>query len=129
LANLVGRIQELAWSAVEKLLPPPGQAPDPVAVDMLSGKATKTPPDLLGTPADTVSNSITAQAATLDLPQLSHSPAELSRSQGADDLAALVGEGLSTAGFFASGAHTDYHALVDDTATCDIGRWRWQSWQ
>ena len=32
LANLVGRIQELAWSAVEKLLPPPGQAPDPVAV-------------------------------------------------------------------------------------------------
>ena len=67
LANLVGQVQEIAWAAVEKLLPPPGQLPDPlgagaamtglvpvglelasVAVNMLSGKATKTDPTLLG---------------------------------------------------------------------------------
>lgn len=67
LATLVGQIQDIAWTAIEKLLPPPGQAPDPlgaaatmtglvpvgldlasVAVNMLSGKASKTPPELLG---------------------------------------------------------------------------------
>lgn len=30
LANLVGQVQETAWAAVEKLVPPPGQLPDPL---------------------------------------------------------------------------------------------------
>lgn len=30
LANIVGQIQEVAWAAVEKLVPPPGQLPDPL---------------------------------------------------------------------------------------------------
>ncbi len=64
-----------------------------VAVDMLSGKATKTPPELLGKQANAVSTSITTQAANLDLPQLSDSVVMLSQSQGAQDLAALVSEG------------------------------------
>ncbi|MDV8070851.1 cutinase family protein [Rhodococcus sp. IEGM 1366] len=135
LANIVGQIQEIAWAAVEKLLPPPGQLPDPlgaaaamtglvpvgldlasVAMNMLSGKATKTPPALLGKPTNTISTSITTAAENLDLPQLSDSLVKLSQSQGAEDLASLVGEGLRAADFFASGAHTNYNALAVDNA-------------
>ena len=77
LATLIGQIQEIAWTAVEKLLPPPGQAPDPlgagaamagllpvgldlasVAVTMLSGKASKTPPELLGKTSNAAATSI-----------------------------------------------------------------------
>ena len=83
LANLVGQVQETAWAAVEKLLPPPGQLPDPlgagaamtrllpvgvelasVAVNMLSGKATKTDPTLLGKQSSTAT-SITTRAQNL----------------------------------------------------------------
>ncbi|RZL21831.1 MAG: cutinase family protein [Rhodococcus sp. (in: high G+C Gram-positive bacteria)] len=135
LANIVGQIQEIAWAAVEKLLPPPGQLPDPlgaaaamtglvpvgldlasVAMNMLSGKATKTPPALLGKQANAVSTSITTAAENLDLPQLSNSLIKLSQSQGAEDLKSLVGEGLRAADFFTSGAHTNYNALVVDNA-------------
>lgn len=142
LANIVGQIQEIAWSALEKLFPPPGVAPDPlgagaamtgllpvgldlasVAVDMLSGKATKTAPELLGKQTNTISTSITTQAASLDLPQLSDSLITLSQSQGADDLASLVSEGLNAASFFTSGAHTNYNALVVDNAGRDAIQW------
>jgi hypothetical protein len=135
LANIVGQIQEIAWAAVEKLLPPPGQLPDPlgaaaamtglvpvgldlasVAMNMLSGKATKTPPALLGKPTNTISTSITTAAENLDLPQLSNSLVKLSQSQGAEDLVSLVGEGLRAADFFASGAHINYNTLVVDNA-------------
>jgi len=142
LANIVGQIQEIAWAALEKLFPPPGIAPDPVgagaamsgllpvgldlasvAVDMLSGKATKTPPELLGKQANAVSTSITTQAANLDLPQLSDSLVTLSQSQGAQDLAVLVSEGLSAASFFTSGAHTNYNTLVVDNAGRNAIQW------
>ncbi|WP_415394429.1 cutinase family protein (plasmid) [Rhodococcus globerulus] len=135
LANIVGQIQEIAWAAVEKLLPPPGQLPDPlgaaaamtglvpvgldlasVAMNMLSGEATKTPPALLGKQTNAVSTNITTQAENLDLPQLSNSLVTLSQSQGAEDLVSLVGEGLRAADFFTSGAHTNYTALVVDNA-------------
>lgn len=94
-----------------------------VAVDMLSGKATKTPPELLGKQANAVSTSITTQAANLDLPQLSDSLVTLSQSQGAQDLAALVSEGLSAASFFTSGAHTNYNTLVVDNAGRNAIQW------
>ena len=135
LANIVGQIQEIAWAAVEKLLPPPGQLPDPlgaaaamtglvpvgldlasVAMNMFSGKATKTSPALLGKQTNAVSTNITTQAENLDLPQLSDSLVKLSQSPGADDLKSLVDEGLRAADFFTSGAHTNYNALVVDNA-------------
>ncbi|WP_430336038.1 cutinase family protein [Rhodococcus sp. ACT016] len=142
LANIVGEIQEIAWAAVEKLVPPPGQLPDPlgaaaetgrlipvgadlasVAVTMLSGKATKTSPELLGKQTNSVSTSITAQAETLDLPKLSNSLTKLSQSLGAKDLTTLVGEGLSAATFFTSGVHTNYNALVVDNAGRNAIHW------
>jgi hypothetical protein len=87
-----------------------------VAMNMLSGKATKTPPALMGKQTNAVSTSITTAAENLDLPQLSDSLVKLSQSQEAEDLASLVGEGLRAADFFASGAHTNYNALVVDNA-------------
>src|SRR5690606_20743720 len=132
---IVGQIQEIAWSAVEKVLPPPGVAPDPVgaaaamtgllpvgldlasvATDMLSGNPAKTAPALLGRTAHAASPTITNQEANLDLWQLSNSLVELSQSPGADDLASLISEGLSAASFFTSNAHTNYNTLVVDNA-------------
>ncbi|MFX1760627.1 cutinase family protein [Rhodococcus sp. As11] len=142
LATIVGQIQEIAWSAVEKVLPPPGIAPDPVgaaatmtgllpvgldlasvATDMLSGKPTKTAPELLGRTTHAASPTITNQDANLDLWQLSDPLVELSQSQGADDLASLVSEGLSAASFLASNAHTNYNTLVVDNAGRSAIRW------
>ncbi|MFC9841319.1 cutinase family protein [Rhodococcus sp. NPDC127530] len=141
LATLVGRIQDIAWTAVEKLLPPPGQAPDPlaagaamaglvpvgldlasVAVNMLSGKASKTPPELLGKTSYAATNPST-QTPNLDLPALTGSLTTMAQSQGAEDLTALVGEGLEAASFFTSGAHTNYRALVVDNAGRDAITW------
>nr|GLK40752.1 hypothetical protein GCM10017611_76270 [Rhodococcus wratislaviensis] len=141
LATLIGQIQEIAWTAVEKLLPPPGQAPDPlgagaamagllpvgldlasVAVNMLSGKATKTPPELLGT-ATNAATGISAQAQNVDLPALTGSLTTMAQSQGAEDLTALLGEGLQAASFFTSGAHTNYNTLVVDNAGRNAITW------
>ncbi|MDH6288201.1 cutinase family protein [Rhodococcus opacus] len=141
LATLIGQIQEIAWTAVEKLLPPPGQAPDPlgagaamagllpvgldlasVAVNMLSGKATKTPPELLGTTTN-AATSISTQTEDVDLPALTGSLTTMAQSQGAEDLTALVGEGLKAASFFTSGAHTNYNALVVDNAGRNAITW------
>jgi len=141
LATLIGQIQEIAWTAVEKLLPPPGQAPDPlgagaamagllpvgldlasVAVNMLSGKATKTPPELLGKQSS-AATSISAQTENVDLPALTGSLTTMAQSQGAEDLTALVGEGLKAASFFTSGAHTNYNALVVDNAGRNAITW------
>lgn len=140
LANLVGQVQEIAWAAVEKLLPRPGQLPDAlgasaamtslvpvglelasVAVNMLSGKATKTDPTLLGKQASTAAT--TTQAQDLDLPALAGSLTTMASSQGVNDLASLVGEGLDAASFFASGAHQNYNSLVVDNAGRNAIQW------
>ncbi|QSE86114.1 cutinase family protein [Rhodococcus koreensis] len=141
LATLIGQIQEIAWTAVEKLLPPPGQAPDPlgagaamagllpvgldlasVAVNMLSGKATKTPPELLGKQSNAATG-ISTQTENVDLPALTGSLTTMAQSQGAEDLTALVGEGLKAASFFTSGAHTNYNTLVVDNAGRNAITW------
>ncbi|RYE38864.1 MAG: cutinase family protein [Hyphomicrobiales bacterium] len=141
LATLIGQIQEIAWTAVEKLLPPPGQAPDPVgagaamagllpvgldlasvAVNMLSGKATKTPPELLGTTTN-AATSISTQTENVDLPALTGSLTTMAQSRGAEDLTALVAEGLKAASFFTSGAHTNYNTLVVDNAGRNAITW------
>ncbi|MBC2592497.1 cutinase family protein [Rhodococcus aetherivorans] len=135
LATLVGQIQEIAWTALEKLLPPPGQAPDPVgagavmtgllpvgldlasvAVTMLSGKATQTPPELLGKHHPTDGAITTPQRQNPDLPALAGSLTTIAESRSADDLRTLVGDGLEAASFFTSGAHTNYQSLVVDNA-------------
>ncbi|MFE5790545.1 cutinase family protein [Rhodococcus erythropolis] len=142
LANLVGQVQEIAWVAVEKLLPPSGQFPDPleagaamtglvpvglelasVAVDMLSGKATKTDPALPGKPASTAMAAISTQAQDMDLPALADSLTVMTSPQGANDLASLVREGLDAASFFTSGAHQNYNSLVVDNSGRNAIQW------
>ncbi|AWK76433.1 cutinase (plasmid) [Rhodococcus oxybenzonivorans] len=142
LANIAGQAQEIAWAAADKLFPPPGVLPDPlgaaaqtaaliplglelasVAANMLTGKASKTAPALLGKQANPVGNAITTQAQTLDLQGLSGSVSTMARSQGAEDLATVVGEGLNAASFFASGAHQSYHTLVVDNAGRNAIQW------
>lgn len=141
LATLIGQIQEIAWTAVEKLLPPPGQAPDPlaagaamvgllpvgldlasVAVNMLSGKASKTPLELLGKQSSAATG-ISTHTENVDLPALTGSLMTMAQSQGAEDLTALVGEGLKAASFFTSGAHTNYNSLVVDNAGRNAITW------
>ncbi|WP_037206679.1 cutinase family protein [Rhodococcus opacus] len=141
LATLIGQIQEIAWTAVEKLLPPPGQLPDPlgagaamagllpvgldlasVAVNMLSGTATKTPPELLGKQSSAATG-ISTQTENVDLPALTGSLTTMAQSRGAEDLTALVGEGLEAASFFTSGAHTNYNTLVVDNAGRNAITW------
>lgn len=141
LANLVGQVQEIAWAAAEKLLPPPGHVPDPlgagaamtglvpiglelasVAVNMLSDKSTKTDPTLLGKQSPT-SAATTTQAQNLDLSALAASLTTMASSQGANALASLVGEGLGAASFFASGAHQNYNFLVVDNAGRNAIQW------
>ena len=142
LANIAGQAQEIAWAAADKLFPPPGALPDPlgaaaqtaaliplglelasVAANMLTGKASKTAPALLGKQANPLGNDITTQAQTLDLQGLAGSVSTMAQSQGAEDLAAVVGEGLNAASFFASGAHQSYQTLVVDNAGRNAIQW------
>ncbi|NMM91267.1 cutinase [Rhodococcus sp. SRB_17] len=142
LANLVGQIQEIAWAAIEKLLPPPGQLPDllaagaamtgllpvglelaSVAVNMLSGHATTTSPTLLGKQSTTTATTTTNQTQNLDLPALAGSLTTMANSPGASDLTALAGEGLDATSFFASGAHQNYNSLVVDNAGRNAIEW------
>jgi len=142
LANIAGQAQEIAWAAADKLFPPPGVLPDPVgaaaqtaallplgldlasvAANMLTGKVSKTDPSLLGKQTNPVGNAITTQAQTLDLAGLAGSVSTMAQSQGAEDLAAVVGEGLNAASFFASGAHQSYQNLVVDNAGRNAIQW------
>ncbi|AII10504.1 cutinase family protein [Rhodococcus opacus] len=142
LANIAGQAQEIAWAAADKLFPPPGVQPDPVgaaaqttaliplgldlasvAANMLTGNAGKTDPAFLGKQANPVGNAITTQAQALDLAGLAGSVSTMAQSQGAEDLAAVVGEGLTAARFFASGAHQSYQNLVVDNAGRNAIQW------
>ncbi|RYE39547.1 MAG: cutinase family protein [Hyphomicrobiales bacterium] len=143
LANIAGQAQEVAWAAADKLFPPPGVLPDPVgaaaqttaliplgldlasvAANMLTATASKTDPTLLGKQAtNPVGNAITTQAQALDLAGLAGSVSTMAQSQGAEDLAAVVGEGLNAASFFASGAHQSYQSLVVDNAGRNAIQW------
>lgn len=125
-----------------KTLPPTGTPPDPigaaaqtaalaplglelasVAVNMLTGKATKTEPALLGKQANSVGNAVTTQARNLDLPGLADSVGVMAQSQGAEDLMQLAGQGLSAASFFTSGVHQSYQNLVVDNAGRNALQW------
>ncbi|MFD6356696.1 cutinase family protein [Nocardia tengchongensis] len=148
IANDVGQIQEIAWTALEKLLPPAGQNADPaaamatltgllpigldlasVAVNALTGTAQKTSVDQLGKSNSTTQavSTISNQASTLNLSGLVSSIANMAGSQGASDLSTLITDGLSAASFFTSGAHQNYGNLTVDnngrTAVQWLGDW------
>ncbi|WP_107656982.1 cutinase family protein [Nocardia suismassiliense] len=139
LVQIIGRIQDVAWSVLTKLVPPPGQAPDlagagvalsgllPIGadlaaatVDLLTGKAQQTPPVVLGRRAGTPAKTIAEP--NLDLEDLT---GPLSRITTFHDinLVNLIVDGLSAANFVASGAHVNYGSLVVDGAGRNAVQW------
>ncbi|MFI6043956.1 cutinase family protein [Nocardia sp. NPDC051321] len=140
LVNIVSRIQDVAWSVLQKVVPPPGQAPDLIgagvalsgllpigadlasaAADMFAGKAQQAPPQVLGKKAPTPARTIAAQE-DLDLGALT---APLGRMVPFHDinLVNLVVDGLSAANFVASGVHTNYGSLVVDGSGRNAVQW------
>ncbi|WP_040741288.1 cutinase family protein [Nocardia tenerifensis] len=119
MAALVGQVQEIAWSVLEKLAPPPGQAPDPAgAAAALSGL----PPVGLEL-ASLVTGLFTSDNAQhLDLGDLSGALAKTAPGKGIN-LLALLRDGLSAAAFFSSNAHINYGALVVDEAGRNAIQW------
>lgn len=131
IANNVGQIQEIAWAVLEGNpaalagLLPIGLDLASAATGMLTGKATKTDASLLGkTSAASVSaTQITGQAQNMDLSGLTSSLTTMAGSQGAEDLATLVGQGLEAASFYTSGAHTNYGELTVDNSGRSALQW------
>ncbi|WP_084654761.1 cutinase family protein [Nocardia altamirensis] len=139
LANIVGRIQDVAWSVLEKLVPPPGQVPDLIgagtalsgllpigqdlaaaAVDMLTGKARQPAPEVLGK-RGTGPRTI-AKADDLDLKALTGQLTQIAPINPIN-LVNLIGDGLSAANFVASGAHMNYGNLIVDGSGRNAVQW------
>lgn len=139
LAELVGRIQDVAWSVLQRLVPAPGQAPDLVgagvalsgllpigqdlaaaAADLLRPKPRQQPPNVLGRRADVPARSIAAPDTTADDPI-----APFTRLLSFRDLnlGTVIRDGLSAASFVASGAHTNYGALIVDDSGRNAVQW------
>ncbi|WP_405166363.1 cutinase family protein [Nocardia sp. NBC_01499] len=120
MATLVGQIQEIAWSVLEKLAPPPGQAPDPAgAAAMLSGLLPA------GLELATVATGLLTSNNTqhLDLDDLSAALAKTAPPTRGINLLSLIRDGLSAASFFASNAHINYGALVVDDKGHNAIQW------
>lgn len=142
IANLVGQIQEVAWTAIEKLLPPPGHPPDPVgaggvltdllpigvelaniAAGMLTGTATKTPPELLGQQPHSPTSTTTNNNQSPDLHGLTDSLTTAAQTPDTGNITALVEEGLNAVDFLTSGAHQNYTDLTVDNAGRNTIEW------
>ena len=131
IANNVGQIQEIAWAVLEGNpaalagLLPIGLDLASAATGMLTGKATKTDASLLGktSAASASATQITGQAQNMDLSGLTSSLTTMAGSQGAEDLATLVGQGLEAASFYTSGAHTNYGELTVDNSGRSALEW------
>jgi hypothetical protein len=131
IANNVGKIQEIAWSVLEGNpaalagLLPIGLDLASAATGMLTGKATKTDTSQLGkdTAASSSANQITNQAQNMDLGGLTTSLTAMAGSQGAQDLATLVDQGLNAATFYASGSHAKYGELTVDNSGRNALQW------
>lgn len=131
IANNVGQIQEIAWAVLEGNsaalagLLPIGLDLASAATGMLTGKATKTDSPLLDeTSAASVSAmQITGQTQNMNLSGLTNSLTTMAGSQGAEDLATLVGQGLEAASFYTSGAHTNYGELTVDNSGRSALQW------
>ncbi|MFE9575467.1 cutinase family protein [Nocardia sp. NPDC006044] len=120
MATLVGQIQEIAWSVVEKLVPPPGRAPDPAgAAAVLSGLLP------VGLELATVAGGLLTSnnSQHLDLDELSDALAKTAPPKVGINLLALIRDGLSAATFFSSNAHINYGALVVDDSGRNAIQW------
>lgn len=113
IANNVGQIQEIAWSALEG---------NPAA---LTGTATKTDVPPLGKEIfpSVSSTQVTRQAQNNDLRGLTSSLTVMAGSQDTEGWATLVGQGLDAASFVASGAHTNYAGLTVDNSGRNAIQW------
>ncbi|WP_405164259.1 cutinase family protein [Nocardia sp. NBC_01499] len=139
LANIVGRIQDVASSVLAKVVPPPGQAPDlagvladlsglvpigadlaTVAADLLTGKAQQPPPQVLGRRADTPVHTVAQQAP--DLADLTGPLTQMATFRDVN-LSNLIVDGLSAASFVASGVHSNYGSLVVDGSGRNAVQW------
>lgn len=117
LAQTVGRIQEVAWTALEKLIPPPGQPADPAGAEAALAELLPLAAELLGT-----EGGLGNAAQRLDLPALTDALAGIATAKDID-LTALIGDGLSAVSFFASGAHINYGSLVVDDKGRNAIQW------
>ncbi|WP_029896355.1 cutinase family protein [Nocardia brasiliensis] len=117
LAEIAGRIQEVAWSVLEKLAPPPGQQPDPAGAAAALSALLPIGQDLAGV----AMGMLTAERKDAGLDDLTAALATSKPSPGIN-LFDLIGDGISAAMFFASNAHVNYGALiVDETGRNAIG--------
>ncbi|OCF84079.1 cutinase family protein [Nocardia brasiliensis] len=117
LAEIAGRIQEVAWSVLEKLAPPPGQQPDPAGAAVALSALLPIGQDLAGV----AMGMLTAERKDTGLDDLTAALATSKPSPGIN-LFDLIGDGISAAMFFASNAHVNYGALiVDETGRNAIG--------
>ncbi|GAJ85706.1 hypothetical protein NBRGN_098_01410 [Nocardia brasiliensis NBRC 14402] len=117
LAEIAGRIQEVAWSVLEKLAPPPGQQPDPDGAAAALSALLPIGQDLAGV----AMGMLTAERKDAGLDDLTAALATSKPSPGIN-LFDLIGDGISAAMFFASNAHVNYGALiVDETGRNAIG--------
>ncbi|WP_280408452.1 cutinase family protein [Nocardia brasiliensis] len=117
LAEIAGRIQEVAWSVLEKLAPPPGQQPDPAGAAAALSALLPIGQDLAGV----AMGMLTAERKDAGLDELTAALATSKPSPGIN-LFDLIGDGISAAMFFASNAHVNYGALiVDETGRNAIG--------
>ncbi|MFI7004642.1 cutinase family protein [Nocardia sp. NPDC050175] len=120
MATLVGQIQEIAWSVLEKLAPPPGQAADPAgAAAVLSGLLP------VGLELASVATGLLTSnnSQHLDLDDLSDALAKTAPPTRGLNLLALIRDGFSAASFFASNAHINYGALVVDDSGRNAIQW------
>ncbi|MFI6214981.1 cutinase family protein [Nocardia brasiliensis] len=117
LAEIAGRIQEVAWSVLEKLAPPPGQQPDPAGAAAALSALLPIGQDLAGV----AMGMLAAERKDAGLDDLTAALATSKPSPGIN-LFDLIGDGISAAMFFASNAHVNYGALiVDETGRNAIG--------
>ncbi|TSD40287.1 cutinase family protein [Rhodococcus sp. KBS0724] len=131
IANNVGQIQEVAWSVLEGNpaalagLLPIGLDLASAATTMLTGTATKTDTSLLGKESSpsVSSTQISRRTQNMDLRGLTRSLTAMAGTQDAEDLTALVGQGLDAAAFVASGAHTNYTQLTVDNTGRNAIQW------
>ncbi|KJF19353.1 cutinase family protein [Rhodococcus sp. AD45] len=131
IANNVGQIQEIAWQVLEGNpaalagLLPIGLDLASAATTMITGNPKQTDTSLLGKESSpsVSSTQISRQTQNMDLSGLTSSLTTMAETQDAEDLTALVGQGLDAATFVASGAHTNYTQLTVDNSGRNAIQW------
>ncbi|MCE4267194.1 cutinase family protein [Rhodococcus globerulus] len=131
IADNVGQIQEIAWAVLEGNpaalagLIPIGLDLASAATTMLTGTATHTGTSLLGKESapPIAPKQITNNSQNRNLSALTNSLTTIAGTPDAENLTALVGQGLDAATFVASGAHTNYTQLTVDNSGRNAIQW------